>query len=137
LLKIVWIQILFFRPFLRGRPFFGRPFAIFAGVEGVEDAQDEGPPEYVFAIVLPGRKPNGVDAVASRLFGSLQILAQHAHEAGLAAAPGAKDADGQRGLGRVQDRLQGGSEIGEVEGVFCRPAVGQIDAFGTFVAHPG
>ncbi len=51
------------------------------------------------------------------------VVHQHVQEGGLAAVPGAEYADGERGLGLLDDFSEGGHEDVEAEAIFGGPDV--------------
>jgi hypothetical protein len=91
------VQVAHHGPLLLTQLFFGVGRAVlFAGPQSVQDAQDQGSPQGLLLVVFPGVEPDGA-VPRQPMF--INVRFDHAHQAGLARAPGAENANGQRGVG--------------------------------------
>ena len=77
----------------------------------VDDARDQGPPQRPLPAVEPGVEPHRAHR-DFRIGILLQLALHHAHQAGLAPPPIAKDADGKRGAG-----TRCGDDLGQRAGI--------------------
>ncbi len=119
------VQVVHHGPLLLAQLFFGVERAVLlARPQGVQDAQDQGPPQGLLFVVFPGVEPDR--AVAGQP-AFVNVSLDHAHQAGLARAPGAENADGQRGVGvgASHDLHQGVAVGRKAQGVHLSRAVVQ------------